>query len=102
MISNIKAANAYTQASALIEKAKSGNDAQETSSSFLNLVKNYGEGVQKSLEAGEQASLGFLAGTISPTELVGKLTDAETELKTMVKLIEKTVAALDEIRKLPI
>lgn len=102
MISSIKAANAYSQASALIEKAKSGNDVQESGSNFLNLVKNYGEGVKKTLESGEQASLGFLAGSVSPTDLVSKLTDAETELKTMVKLIEKTVAALDEIRKLPI
>ncbi|MFN5351567.1 MAG: flagellar hook-basal body complex protein FliE [Alphaproteobacteria bacterium] len=102
MISNIKALSAYNQASQLLNKTKETGLSEETGGGFANLVKNYGENVQSSLEGAEQTSLKFVAGQASVSDLVTKLGDAQTELTTMVKLLEKMVSALDEIRKMPL
>lgn len=101
MASNINAAlQAYKQAASMpVERSDAGiATSEQVAGGFRNIVTD----AVNSVRNAEVTAENFVAKKVSANDLVSAVTQADLQLRTLVSVRDRFVAALQEIIRMPI
>jgi flagellar hook-basal body complex protein FliE len=101
MASNIQAAlQAYKQASSMqFERSDAGvSSADQVAGGFRNIITDAVQSVRNA----EVTAENFVAKKVSANDLVSAVTQADLQLRTLVSVRDRFVAALQEIIRMPV
>ena len=106
MSTSLSAANAYTRAAALIDRAATGampSTAKEAGEgSFAGVLQQAVNNVVEAGKTAESRAFDAAAGRADVVDVVTAVAETEVALETMVSIRDKVIAAYEEIMRMPI
>ena len=82
--------------------ATQATSAASSAQGPLEAAKGFAVHLAETIQAGEQAAVGGVNGTVPMNEVVQKVMDAERSLTTLVSVRDKAVASLLELTRMQV